>query len=188
MANKLYYLYRHIRLDKNEPFYIGIGTIYQEFPRSGSRYERAFSGKKRNIYWKNIVTKTNYEVEILLESDNREFIIQKEVEFIKLYGRKNIKTGTLANMTDGGEGALGTKTNKGRKCTEETKRKLSLANKGKEHKSLMIPVNKYDLKNTLIKTYPSILSTKKDGFDTKSVSKSCKNLTKAHKGYVFKYA
>ena len=26
VENGKYYLYRHIRLDKNEPFYIGIGT------------------------------------------------------------------------------------------------------------------------------------------------------------------
>ena len=25
-----YYLYRHIRLDKYQPFYIGIGTIYKK--------------------------------------------------------------------------------------------------------------------------------------------------------------
>jgi hypothetical protein len=27
---KKYYLYRHIRLDKNEPFYIGIGKVLNE--------------------------------------------------------------------------------------------------------------------------------------------------------------
>ena len=25
-----YYLYRHIRLDKYQPFYIGIGTVYKQ--------------------------------------------------------------------------------------------------------------------------------------------------------------
>ena len=25
-----YYLYRHIRLDKDEPFYIGIGIVYKQ--------------------------------------------------------------------------------------------------------------------------------------------------------------
>ena len=25
-----YYLYRHIRLDKDEPFYIGTGTVYKQ--------------------------------------------------------------------------------------------------------------------------------------------------------------
>ena len=31
----------------------------------------------------------------------------KEIEFIKLYGRKDNNTGILVNLTDGGEGTLG---------------------------------------------------------------------------------
>lgn len=39
-----YYLYRHIRLDKNEPFYIGIGTKNKhKYP-----YFRAKSKAERN--------------------------------------------------------------------------------------------------------------------------------------------
>ena len=83
-----YYLYRHIRLDKNEPFYIGIGSKKERlnnFHKISSEYERAYTKNKRNIYWKNIVAKTDYIVEILLESDDYDFIKQKEVEFISNY-------------------------------------------------------------------------------------------------------
>ena len=58
------YLYRHIRIDTNEVFYIGIG--------GGNKYEkelsykRAYSKYDRNKYWKNITNKTNYIVEIIL--------------------------------------------------------------------------------------------------------------------------
>jgi hypothetical protein len=93
------YVYRHIRLDKNEPFYIGIGSDYN--------YKRANSTKDRNIFWKNIANKTNYEVEIILDDLTWEDACQKEIEFINLYGRKNIKKGCLCNLTDGGEGAKG---------------------------------------------------------------------------------
>jgi hypothetical protein len=41
------YLYRHIRLDKNVPFYVGIG-------KSDLNFNRAYSNKNRNTYWKNI--------------------------------------------------------------------------------------------------------------------------------------
>ena len=30
MENRMHYLYRHIRLDKDEPFYIGIGIVYKQ--------------------------------------------------------------------------------------------------------------------------------------------------------------
>lgn len=54
------YVYRHIRLDKNEPFYIGIG--------SDSEYKRAHTHHSRNAHWKNIVNITAYEVEILIDN------------------------------------------------------------------------------------------------------------------------
>ena len=94
------YLYRHIRLDKNEPFYIGIG--------SDEKYKRAYS-KKRSKFWKNIISKTNYEVEIVLDNLTWEEACKKEKEFIKLYGRKDLNEGSLVNMTDGGDGICGYK-------------------------------------------------------------------------------
>ena len=107
-----YFLYRHVRPDKNEPFYIGIGTnrdyTYSNYSYS-ELYHRAYSKQKRNPIWKRIVNKNNgkYQVEIRLESNSYSFIKQKEKEFIKFYGRKDLKTGTLANLTDGGEGTFG---------------------------------------------------------------------------------
>ncbi len=98
-----YYLYRHIRMDTNQVFYIGVGsksrgsTFIQKYIRAYCRYDR-------RAIWKRIVAKSEYEVEIVMESNNRQYILEKEKEFIKLYGRIDLKTGTLANLTDGGEG------------------------------------------------------------------------------------
>jgi hypothetical protein len=111
-----HYLYRHIRLDTKEPFYIGIGTK-RNCKNFKPVYERAFEVKRRGSFWKNVVSKTDYEVEILLESDDYEFIKQKEIEFIALYKRKDCCNGTLVNLTDGGDGFLGRHTN-------ETKQKM----------------------------------------------------------------
>lgn len=99
------YLYRHIRLDKNEPFYIGIGKD------DDSNFKRAYykSKQKRNKIWIDIINKTSYKVEILFENLFWEEACEKEKEFISLYGRLNINTGILANMTDGGEGTFGLK-------------------------------------------------------------------------------
>ena len=122
-----YYLYRHIRNDTNEPFYIGIGTkIVKDFYVSQeNEFSRAFTNSSRNKHWKNIVKTTDYQVEILLESDDYEFIKVKEKEFILLYGRKDLKLGSLCNWTDGGEGV------KGLIFTDEHKIKLSKAKLGK---------------------------------------------------------
>jgi hypothetical protein len=92
-----YYLYRHIRLDKNEPFYIGIGHT------DNNKYNRAYTKNKRNDFWKNIVNHTDYEVEIVYETNLKDEIFEKEKEFINLYGRRDLNNGTLVNLTDGGE-------------------------------------------------------------------------------------
>lgn len=126
--NGRHYLYRHIRLDKNEPFYVGVGTKPK---RSSSKdtyiYSRAYNKSNRSNYWKKIIAKTDFEVEILLESDDYEFIKQREIEFIALYGRRDLGKGTLCNLTDGGDGTLGSV------VSEEVKRHLSETRKGEKN-------------------------------------------------------
>jgi len=101
----MYFVYRHIRLDKNEPFYIGIGT--RRFRNSFEQdYQRAFKKSQRTSRWINIINKTQYRVDILIESDNLELIFLKEKEFIELYGRSDLTKGTLVNLTDGGDGGF----------------------------------------------------------------------------------
>lgn len=120
-----YYLYRHVRLDTNQVFYIGIGTkINKDFRTIKSEYHRAYS-KYRNTFWKNIVNKTDYRIDILFQCDDINFIKEKETEFIILYGRRNLDLGTLCNLTDGGE------RNKNKIVSQETRLRLSIANTGK---------------------------------------------------------
>ena len=92
------YVYRHIRLDKNEVFYIGIGKD------SDSNYRRAYVKEGRNSHWINITNITDYEIEIIIDNLTWEEAAVKEIEFISLYGRYDIGHGTLVNQTDGGTG------------------------------------------------------------------------------------
>lgn len=102
-----YYIYRHIRNDKKfpEPFYIGKGTMNKS-PKGYERrvYKRAYSKVQRTKRWKAISQKgERIDVEIIFHSSSLKEILEKEREFIRLYGRIDLKTGTLVNFTDGGE-------------------------------------------------------------------------------------
>lgn len=124
-----YFLYRHIRKDKNEVFYIGVGTkYYDKRCKNSNVYRRAFLKSIRNPFWKNITNKTDYEVEILYESDSYMFIEEKEKEFIQLYGRRENNTGTLVNMTGGGKGQ---KLVHKKKHSYDTRLKMSVSAKGR---------------------------------------------------------
>ena len=111
------YVYRHIRLDKNEPFYIGIG--------SDLTYKRANEKTRRNDIWNRIVMISGYRVEIMVDDISFSDAKKKEIDLIKLYGRKDKNNGTLCNLTDGGDGT------KGSILSDEHKKAISRAQKGR---------------------------------------------------------
>lgn len=104
-----WYVYRHIREDKNCVFYVGIGKK--------KNYKRAIGGG-RNSVWHRIIEKTKWRAQILAEGLSKQEASKKEQEFISLYGRADLNKGTLCNMTDGGDGIWNCKR------SEETKNKL----------------------------------------------------------------
>jgi hypothetical protein len=179
------YVYRHIRLDKNEPFYIGISN--------DDKY-RATTKRKRNIIWTRIVSKSEYEVEILFDNISWEDACKKEIEFISLHGRIDLQTGTLANMTNGGEGTVGRKYIP----SETHKLNLSIASKGKKmsdiaknkmSKSKKVAVLQFDLLGNFIKEHDGIIDAtrelKKDS--STSIMRCCKGRYKQAYGFVWKY-
>jgi len=119
VGDKKYYLYAHFRKDKQEAFYIGIATKYRK-----RDYDRAMCYRKRSEFWKRVANKTRYNVMILTESDDKGGIIEKEINYIKVLGKKRDKSGTLVNITDGGEGLLGHRI----VWTEEMKNSIRKAN------------------------------------------------------------
>ena len=85
----IYYVYAYLRKDST-PYYIGKGKGYRI---TAGHNVRVPSDKSRIVK-----LHTN-----LTESEAHEL----EKHYIKQYGRKDIGTGILRNLTDGGEGASG---------------------------------------------------------------------------------
>lgn len=128
---KNYCVYRHRRLDNNQIFYVGIGSIKRAYKKAKN---------SRNQFWLNIINKTEYNVEILYENLDLESAKELEIFLIELYGRRDLNKGNLVNLTNGGEGTVGriisdkhkaivSKSMKNRKISNETLDKMSKAKK-----------------------------------------------------------
>ena len=104
------YVYKHLRKDTGEVFYVGIG--------SDSDYSRAYTTHKRNKFWKRVVKKYDYDVIIVEDDKTWDEVVELEKYWISFYGRRNLNEGPLVNLTDGGEGCYG------RLVSEETKKKI----------------------------------------------------------------
>lgn len=117
-------VYRHRRNDTGEIFYIGEGNI-----------KRPNRKKGRNQFWYNIVNKCGYTIEIVAKGLSKEDAWELEIFLISEYGRRDLGTGPLVNLTPGGgftsEKLKGNKHAKGYKHSKETRILISEANKGR---------------------------------------------------------
>ena len=90
-------VYKHIRKDTNEVFYIGIGKSEK----------RAYDMKHARSEFHQNISKRGVKVEIVEEGLTWDAACNKERELIELYGRRDKGLGPLVNMTDGGDGGHG---------------------------------------------------------------------------------
>lgn len=88
-------VYLHIRNDTNKPFYVGIGSI-----------NRAYSKNGRSQWWKRIYNVASRTVYILYSGLTSQEAKQIEIETIKKLKENGFE---LCNLTDGGDGRLGSK-------------------------------------------------------------------------------
>jgi hypothetical protein len=135
-----YYTYAYLREDKT-PYYIGKGTGNRIY--STNRIIKPPKDKSRIIYLKQNLTETE--------------AFRHEIYMISVFGRKDLGTGILYNMTNGGDGSSGwvpseeyrkkmSEAKKGKTHSEDSKKKMSDAQKGKtlseEHRRKMSEANK----------------------------------------------
>jgi DNA-binding transcriptional regulator YiaG len=115
-------VYIHRRNDTGQIFYIGEGSV---------KYKRPYQKSKRNPLWTNITNKHGYTVEIWSYWSNQDQAWTEEIKLIAFYRAIGIE---LSNMTSGGEGRMH------HTPSPETRKKLSLASKGKRVEHLEQPV------------------------------------------------
>lgn len=87
-----FYVYLHRKASNGQVFYVGKGL-------NG----RAWTRKNRNRYWHNVVAKHGFIVEIVIEGLQEWAALELEMDYIALYGRKDLGHGELINLTDGGD-------------------------------------------------------------------------------------
>ena len=118
MSNN-YYVYEYIRLDTNEPFYVGKG-----------KRGRWKDIKKRNEWFIKIVNKYDVAVHILHDNLEEDVALDLECWYINEY--KYVIGYDLCNIVDGGESTSLSGEDSywyGKHHTEETKRKISESRK-----------------------------------------------------------
>jgi hypothetical protein len=109
-----FYIYAYLRAD-GTPYYIGKGK--------GSR-----AWIQHSIKGKGAHTPKDYLRIVVCESNLSEVgAFALERRYIRWWGRKDLGTGILQNMSDGGQGTSGVK----KTVSEETKRKIGSANRGR---------------------------------------------------------
>ena len=67
---------------------------------------RPYDKNKRNLFWNNYVNKYGFYVEIVKSNLSSKEASKEEVRLISLFGRRDLKEGSLVNLSNGGEGAI----------------------------------------------------------------------------------
>jgi hypothetical protein len=100
------YVYRDPRPSKsNQPVYVGKGSGDRDLSHwSKGSHNKPFQDFISHLKQRGLVA----PCQRVFETEDETKAFAKEIELIALYGRRNLKAGTLFNLTDGGEGGSGT--------------------------------------------------------------------------------
>ena len=107
-----YYVYELWNTIKNLPFYVGFGKrstrpkdhiVESLIP--GSEHKKGSNPHKIHTIRQIHAAGLSVGIKIVHMTEDKNSAIDEEIRLIKHYGRSDINTGILTNMTDGGEGA-----------------------------------------------------------------------------------
>lgn len=160
-----------------EPFYIGKGSNKRYLDHI--KWPYLGKNKIKTAIINKIINNTNqYPIIGFLKKDlNSREALNLEIELISIIGRKILKTGPLANMTQGGEGVYGfIFTNKlKKKWSELAKQRAKFGSENHSSKK----VYQYNLDGSFIKEWDSKETCKRElGFNPTGINACCKGRSK----------
>ena len=131
----MYYTYMLINPRTDLPFYVGVGKRNRKSnqPREYSHISEAIQFQKGiirkganrhklNTILQILTAKNSVKIEITKEFESEFEAFNEEIKLIAQYGRRDLGTGILTNLTDGGEGRVNP--------SAESRLKASLLKKG----------------------------------------------------------
>lgn len=205
----MFYVYGYYEADSLNPFYIGKGfgdRMWEHFTLWQLSKDDLFHHKLRRL----ILDGIPVHVRQLFVNLTEEEAFDYEIRLIALYGRRDLGTGCLCNLTDGGQGPSGWvpsqetrdkigRANTGREKTLDERIRRSQIQSGvlksEEHKAKIRathvertaqPVESFDLRTGLtIKIYSSAAEAARDGYGRTTILQiinGTKRTRRSHRG------
>jgi len=121
-----YYVYEMRDMIKNVPFYVGKGTGKRTYAHTS---KSSLDKNDGNMFKKNVIRKMLSEnnkpgVKYVFRTDDELVAYAEETKLILQYGRRDLGTGILTNLTNGGVGSLSP--------NAETRYKMGSSRRGKK--------------------------------------------------------
>ena len=156
----MYYVYSYLRED-NSPYYIGKGTKGRAYASANHRIKAPKNKERIYIIKDNLTEEEAYDLEKL---------------YILIFGRVDLETGILRNLSDGGEGPTGYKT------TPEQRRKIALSRMGEKHPLYGVSPSKETRKKQSLVMKGRFVGDKNPMYKQTHTEENRKKISNRHKG------
>ena len=156
----MYYTYAYLREDRT-PYYIGKGTKGRAYASANHRIKAPKNKERIYIIKDNLTEEEAYDLEKL---------------YILIFGRVDLETGILRNLSDGGEGPTGYKT------TPEQRRKIALSRMGEKHPLYGVSPSKETRKKQSLVMKGRFVGDKNPMYKQTHTEENRKKISDRHKG------
>ena len=157
---EMYYVYSYLREDLS-PYYIGKGTKGRAYASANHRIKAPKEKERIHILKDNLTEEEAYDLEKL---------------YIKMFGRVDLGTGILRNLSDGGEGPTGYKT------TPEQRKKIALSRMGEKHPLYGVSPSKETRKKQSLVMKGRFVGDKNPMYKQTHTEENRKKISDRHKG------